>query len=96
MLTCAIAGIYLVREVIVTNRGDCCGERLNDFTVLVGTDVCASNVQIQEGETKTVRCWGAGARGSSVKITLPGSSATLSLCEVRVKGTREAGACIAQ
>jgi hypothetical protein len=69
-----------VQKVKVTNRGDCCGSRLNGFNVIVGSTTCASNVQISQGQTKEVAC---SATGSTVKIQLRGND-YLTLCEVGV------------
>jgi hypothetical protein len=49
-----------VRQIRIANRGDCCGWRLNHFSVLVDGSVCASNVSISQGETKVVPCEGYG------------------------------------
>merc|ERR1719460_1668355 len=73
-----------IAAVNVTNRGDCCSERLNGFNVSVDGVTCASNVQIQGGETKTVVC---NQRGSVVKVDLDGppfingNRRFLSICE---------------
>jgi len=77
-----------VRQVQVTNRGDCCGWRLSPFKVTLsgyeGDSVCAENVTIMQGETKDVNCKGE-AKGTKLKITQsdPGK---LTLCEVKVYG----------
>ena len=68
-------------KVKVLNRGDCCGERLNGFSVRVDDIPCATNVQISQGESKVVECAGTG---SSVTIYLPTGRFYLSLCEVKV------------
>jgi hypothetical protein len=49
-----------VRAVKVTNRGDCCGERLSPFSIILDGIACASNVVIGQGETKQVACEGLG------------------------------------
>merc|ERR1719326_1628373 len=63
--TVNLGSTQTVKAVKVTNRGDCCGSRLNGFNVKVGNSVCASNVQISQGQTKEVACSGTG---SSVTI----------------------------
>jgi len=50
----AISGIR------ITNRGDCCGQRLNGFSVLIDGKACATNVAISQGATKVLPCSGAG------------------------------------
>jgi len=69
--------------VRVTNRGDCCGERLNGFDIWTdGGRKCASNVFVGQGRTLEVACVATTRR---VKIQLP-RSGMLTLCEVEVKG----------
>jgi len=75
-----LGGNHAVQKVKVTNRGDCCGSRLNGFDVKVGSTVCASNVQISQGQTKEVPCSGTG---SSVTVQLRRND-YLTLCEVGV------------
>ena len=77
----ALPKAHSIAAIEITNRGDCCGERLNGFNVLVDGRKCASNVQIKQGETKTVPC---EATGKVVKVELPGRSRTLTICELRV------------
>lgn len=77
-----LGGNYGVSKVLVLNRGDCCGERLNGFTVKVGDTECATNVQITQGQALEVPCIGTG---SSVTISLP-RHGILTLCEVKVFG----------
>ena len=77
-----LGGNYGVSKVLVLNRGDCCGERLNGFTVKVGDTECATNVQITQGQALEVPCIGTG---SSVTISLPRHD-ILTLCEVKVFG----------
>ena len=77
-----LGGNYGVSKVLVLNRGDCCGERLNGFTVKVGDTECATNVQITQGQALEVPCVGTG---SSVTISLP-RHGILTLCEVKVFG----------
>ena len=50
-----LSGPRVVLKVKVTNRGDSRG-RLNGFTVLVDEEVCATDVQIRDGQTKEVTC----------------------------------------
>ena len=61
-----LPGSYAVSKVRVLNRGDCCGNRLNGFSVSVDGVPCASDVQIGWGEAKEVACV---AEGSSITIT---------------------------
>eukprot|EP00419_Tripos_fusus_P046191 CAMPEP_0172830578 /NCGR_PEP_ID=MMETSP1075-20121228/22360_1 /TAXON_ID=2916 /ORGANISM="Ceratium fusus, Strain PA161109" /LENGTH=1002 /DNA_ID=CAMNT_0013672901 /DNA_START=144 /DNA_END=3149 /DNA_ORIENTATION=+ len=78
---------YDVKAVKVTNRGDCCGDRLNGFEIWTGGKTCARNVQIGEGATVEVDCV---ATTRTVKIQLP-RHGILTLCEVGVKVESKTG-----
>jgi len=71
---------FKIALVRVTNRGDCCGEQLSGFTVLVDGFPCAQDVAIAQGQSKDVICL---ARGKNVTITVPRLE-TLSICEFSV------------
>jgi len=75
-----------IKEVQVTNRGDCCGKRLNGFNVYVDGVICASKQNISQGETKTVAC---NRRGKTVKVDVDHSQKkkkeSLTICEFKVK-----------
>jgi len=71
---------YRISKVKVTNRGDCCGHRLNGFSVLVDGRSCASNVGIGQGQTKEVPC---SATGRRVKVRL-NKHDHLTICEFAV------------
>jgi len=70
--------------VRVVNRGDCCGTRLDLFTVKVGDQVCGSNLVVPQGETGDFICEGGPLVASSVTIELPGNGRVLALAEVEV------------
>ena len=79
-----LAAPRTIVAVSVTNRGDCCGERLDGFSVLVDGVTCAAGVRIMAGKTKLVPCV---ATGREIQIMLPGrpgESRVLTLCEVGV------------
>merc|ERR1719473_2661710 len=71
---------FKIALVRVTNRGDCCGERLNGFAVFVDGVPCAQEVAIAQGQSKDVICL---QRGKNVTITVPRLT-TLSICELSV------------
>ncbi|XP_035665405.1 uncharacterized protein LOC118408655 [Branchiostoma floridae] len=76
--------------VVVINRADCCGERLNGFTVHVGDDErvdhnprCGGHHVIPAGTNRAViDC--NGLIGRYVGIRLPGHGRVLTVCEVEV------------
>ena len=68
-----------IAAVRVVNRGDCCGTRLDLFTVKVGDQVCGSNLVVPEGETGDFICEGGPLVASSVTIELPGNGRVLAV-----------------
>jgi len=87
-----LEGRHSVSTVEVWNRKDCCGDRLDGFTVTVSdTDdefsgtYCGSEHKIAQGEVKKVEC--KGHTGKYVRINLH-KQAPLTLCEVKVMGTK--------
>jgi hypothetical protein len=77
-----LLGFYEVSEVVVWNRADCCGDRLNNFDVLVGSHKCGS--VRGAALTNPVKC-DKLLKGSSVTVQLQGRN-YLSLAEVEVYG----------
>eukprot|EP00118_Oscarella_pearsei_P028991 m.3415 g.3415 ORF g.3415 m.3415 type:complete len:2425 (+) comp9369_c0_seq1:116-7390(+) len=88
-----------VTSVRVTNRGDCCWDRLNGFEIRIGNSLdfegnnnakCIPTApNIGKGATTTILCGsnGAGLNGRYVNILLPGDNKVLTLCEVAVVST---------
>ena len=70
-----------IAQVKLTNRGDCCGERLDGAVLSLDGIECASGVIIGQGQTGTVEC--VGSQVTELKVSLPGSN-SLTLCEVQV------------
>ncbi|KAL4007285.1 hypothetical protein ACER0C_001137 [Sarotherodon galilaeus] len=84
---------FTVTAVKVTNRGDCCAERLDGAEIRIGNSLenngnnnprCASISHINAGKTYTYRCDGGSMEGRFVNVFLPGQKKTLTLCEVEV------------
>ena len=82
-----LAGETTVYAVKVTNRGDCCGGRLNGLEVTVNGQLCASGVSFSQGETKEITCT-APVTGTDVRLEIPGRREYLTLCEVEVRGAQ--------
>uniref|UniRef100_A0A8C5R028 Fucolectin tachylectin-4 pentraxin-1 domain-containing protein n=1 Tax=Leptobrachium leishanense TaxID=445787 RepID=A0A8C5R028_9ANUR len=83
--------VYNVTRVKVTNRGDCCNERLNGAVIRIDSatgwkenPVCGTVSSIGLGETVSFNC--DGMVGRYVTIVIPGETRSLSLCEVQVFG----------
>eukprot|EP00058_Branchiostoma_floridae_P019989 XP_002605479.1 hypothetical protein BRAFLDRAFT_92896 [Branchiostoma floridae] len=62
---------FMINRVVIFNRQDCCSERLNPFNIHIGE----SNQVVTNPKWMT---------GRYVGVLLPGSSRTLTLCEVQV------------
>uniref|UniRef100_A0A3Q3LXT0 Fucolectin tachylectin-4 pentraxin-1 domain-containing protein n=1 Tax=Mastacembelus armatus TaxID=205130 RepID=A0A3Q3LXT0_9TELE len=84
---------YTVTTVKVTNRGDCCAERLGGAEIRIGNSLdnngnnnprCAFISHIRAGKTKTFLCEGGNMEGRFVNVIIPGTRKTLTLCEVEV------------
>ncbi|XP_065054823.1 uncharacterized protein LOC135683490 [Rhopilema esculentum] len=83
----------VVHSVKVTNRGDCCGDRLSDFNIVVGNSIednggsniaCAVNQSVPLGGTKLFPCR-PRLHGRYLYIQ-QNKAEYLTLCEVRVFG----------
>uniref|UniRef100_A0A3B5Q8G9 Si:ch211-215k15.4 n=1 Tax=Xiphophorus maculatus TaxID=8083 RepID=A0A3B5Q8G9_XIPMA len=87
---------YIVTSISVTNRGDCCPERLNGAEIHIGNSllyngaanpVVAVISHIPAGRTLTIT-FTRHVEGRYVTVVLPGVSRVLTLCEVEVYGYR--------
>ncbi|XP_035276757.1 fucolectin-like [Anguilla anguilla] len=88
-----LRGMYRVMSVTVTNRQDCCSERINGAEISIGNSLknngnsnpmCAKISSIPAGDTITFQC--KEMEGRYVNIFLPGREKYLTLCEVEVHG----------
>uniref|UniRef100_A0A3Q1GR85 Uncharacterized LOC110966165 n=1 Tax=Acanthochromis polyacanthus TaxID=80966 RepID=A0A3Q1GR85_9TELE len=84
---------FVIVSIKVTNRGDCCAERLDGAEIRVGNSLqnngydnprCATISHIRAGKTSTYQCDGGSMEGRFVNVVIPGKSKTLTLCEVEV------------
>ncbi|KAL0984441.1 hypothetical protein UPYG_G00141570 [Umbra pygmaea] len=85
---------YRVDSVVLTNRGDCCPERLNGAEIHIGNSLenngnnnpsCAVVSVIPAGESVSFNC--NGMVGRFVSVVLP-KTGVLTLCEVEVYGSK--------
>ncbi|XP_039662588.1 uncharacterized protein LOC120562763 isoform X2 [Perca fluviatilis] len=85
---------YQINTVTITNRGDCCHERINGAEIRIGNSLsdngndnprCAVISSIAAGTSQTFVC--NGMEGRYINIVIPGRQETLTLCEVEVTGT---------
>ncbi|XP_068178912.1 fucolectin-1-like [Antennarius striatus] len=87
---------YIVTSVSITNRGDCCADRLDRLQIYVGNSKennglnnpkVATIASIRSGATHTKE-FTDRVEGQYVTLMLPGSSRILTVCEVEVYGYR--------
>ncbi|XP_051756509.1 fucolectin-like [Ctenopharyngodon idella] len=92
--------IYRVNRVVITNRLDCCPERINGAEIRIGNSlenngnnntICTVISSIPAGVSSTYVC--NDMEGRYVNLIIPGDSRFLTLCEVEVYGE---GPCLKQ
>ncbi|XP_059356928.1 uncharacterized protein LOC132095849 [Carassius carassius] len=85
--------IYRVSIILITNRLDCCPERINGAEIRIGNSlenngnnnpICAVISSIPAGVSSTYIC--NNMEGRYVNLIIPGDSRFLTLCEVEVYG----------
>ncbi|XP_041650441.1 uncharacterized protein LOC121514334 [Cheilinus undulatus] len=86
---------YQITNVTITNRVDCCHERINGAEIRIGNSLedhgnsnprCIKIDTIEPGESKTFEC--NGMMGQYINILIPDRNEHLTLCEVEVTGER--------
>ncbi|KAE8605644.1 hypothetical protein XENTR_v10015258, partial [Xenopus tropicalis] len=84
---------HKISQIVVTNRGDCCGNLIDGAQILVGDSLenngnnnpsCSEINYLPNGGTQTFEC--NGMAGRYVNIIIPGKETYLTLCEVQVFG----------
>ncbi|XP_040263665.1 uncharacterized protein LOC120979167 isoform X2 [Bufo bufo] len=84
---------YKVFTVAVTNRGDCCPERINGAEIMIGNSDenagtknprCGVITSMDYGQTLAFEC--DGMKGRYVSIFIPGANRSVTICEVQVFG----------
>ncbi|XP_067367652.1 uncharacterized protein [Channa argus] len=85
---------FKIKTVTITNRKDCCPERLNGAEIRIGNSltvngnanpVCTVISSIPAGTSQSFDC--NGMKGQYINIVIPGKQQYLTLCEVEVFGT---------
>ncbi|PWA33138.1 hypothetical protein CCH79_00018706, partial [Gambusia affinis] len=87
---------YVVTQVVITNRGDCCGERLNGAAVHIGNSLQKDGTANPLVDTISTAAAGSSysikfskhVEGRYVTIIAPGVNRVLHICEVEVYGYR--------
>ncbi|XP_034554608.1 uncharacterized protein LOC117823506 [Notolabrus celidotus] len=84
---------YKIHIVTITNRKDCCSDRINGAEIRIGNSIdhngnanprCAVITSISPGASQTFDC--KGMIGRYVNIVIPNKREYLTLCEVEVTG----------
>ncbi|XP_073342152.1 uncharacterized protein [Pagrus major] len=87
---------YIVTSVTITNRGDCCAERINGAQIYIGNSLQDNGIinpragvisEIPAGNSFTLTFTNR-IEGRYVTVRLPGTNRILTLCEVEVYGYR--------
>nr|ABB29990.1 FBP32 precursor [Morone chrysops] len=87
---------YIVTSITITNRGDCCPERLDGAEIHIGNSLQENGVanprvgvisHIPAGISHTIS-FTERVEGRYVTVLLPGTNKVLTLCEVEVHGYR--------
>uniref|UniRef100_A0AAZ1XFT2 Fucolectin tachylectin-4 pentraxin-1 domain-containing protein n=1 Tax=Oreochromis aureus TaxID=47969 RepID=A0AAZ1XFT2_OREAU len=82
---------HKINTVTITNRQDCCPERINGAEIRIGNSLndngnanprCAVISSIAAGASQTFAC--NGMEGRYINIVIPGRKEYLTLCEVEV------------
>ncbi|XP_051720716.1 fucolectin-5-like isoform X2 [Ctenopharyngodon idella] len=85
---------YVVTSITITNRKDCCPERLDGAEIHIGNSLlnngnnnplAAKISSIPGGRSLTFK-WKKGISGRYINVFIPGPSRLLTLCEVEVYG----------
>ncbi|KAI2663096.1 Fucolectin-1 [Labeo rohita] len=85
--------VYGVSEVVVTNRNDCCADRINGAEIRIGNSlenngnnnpICAVIPAIPAGASSNYSC--SRMEGRYVNLIIPGDWKVLTFCEVEVYG----------
>uniref|UniRef100_A0A3Q2ZAN4 Si:ch211-215k15.4 n=1 Tax=Kryptolebias marmoratus TaxID=37003 RepID=A0A3Q2ZAN4_KRYMA len=85
---------YIIDHIIITNRGDCCAERINGAQIHIGNSLedngtrnslVATISSIPAGGSKTIT-FSSRVEGRFVVVLRPGADKLLTLCEVEVYG----------
>ncbi|XP_026995064.2 fucolectin-like [Tachysurus fulvidraco] len=89
-----LLAVYDISNVIITNRGDCCPERINGAEIHIGNSLinngnnnprCVVISSIPAGASVSYTC---NMQGRYVNVIIPGPSHFLTLCEVEVYGVQ--------
>ncbi|XP_041636264.1 fucolectin-4-like [Cheilinus undulatus] len=76
---------YTISQIVIVNRGDCCGERINDLEVYVDRQKVATIIAMNAGEI-FIYNFNTTVDGREVTLMLPGDNRLLTVCEVEVYG----------
>ncbi|XP_075057087.1 uncharacterized protein LOC142143276 [Mixophyes fleayi] len=84
---------HKIHHITITNRGDCCGERLNGAEILIGNSLanngnsnprCAQITSLPTGASETFQCH--DMVGQYVNVIIRGKQEFLHFCEIQIFG----------
>ncbi|MBN3294220.1 FUCL4 protein, partial [Polypterus senegalus] len=84
---------HKIYQVVITNRGDCCPEKINGAEIRIGDSLenegnsnpsCATITSIPAGISSSYNC--NGMEGRYINVVIPNKKEYLTLCEVEVFG----------
>uniref|UniRef100_A0A0F8CVJ7 Fucolectin-5 n=1 Tax=Larimichthys crocea TaxID=215358 RepID=A0A0F8CVJ7_LARCR len=85
---------FIITNINIYNRGDCCPERINGLKVHIGNSLDNNGLnnplvgQIVHGSPTFTQTFTPHVKGRYVTLFLPGLLKYLTLCEVEVYGYR--------
>ncbi|KAG9283886.1 hypothetical protein AMEX_G2722 [Astyanax mexicanus] len=90
---------YTITSITITNRGDCCAERINGAQIRIGNSLVNNGnnnpwvgviSSIPAGKSKSFH-FKEGVSGRYLNVIIPGKKRILTLCEVQVFGFPRSG-----
>ncbi|XP_028985089.2 uncharacterized protein LOC114843053 [Betta splendens] len=85
---------YIITSITITNRGDCCAERIRGLQIRIGNSLANHGLgnpiarTLNSADTKMTVTFSERVEGRVVTMVLPGVRRILTLCEVEVYGYR--------
>ncbi|XP_027143309.1 fucolectin isoform X1 [Larimichthys crocea] len=87
---------YIITNINIYNRGDCCQERINGLKIHIGNSLehnglnnpLVGQIVDLHGNPTFTKTFTPHVKGRYVTLSLPGSNKYLTLCEVEVNGYR--------
>jgi hypothetical protein len=81
-----LASDSIVESIQITNRGDCCGQRLENVDIFVGGQLCGNTGKIAQGATVLYTC-PTPLSGNVVELKSYNRDTSLTICGFQAYGT---------